>query len=131
MYNILKAYHKYVNYELSLGGGKLFKQIAAQDKAFLNVSWETHGGGATNPEDFLHKQKELWSSFWNPDDADLKHRLALVFKQLRLAAVEHNQHNPIIFGLDELDGALTGYRKETLGSDIWKPSELRRLPNIS
>ena len=75
--------------ELSQGGGKLFKQIASQDKAFLNVSWETHGKGTTNPEDFLDEQKSQWAKLWDPVDYDLKYKLALEFKQLRNAALEN------------------------------------------
>ena len=30
-----------------------------------------------------------------------------------------------------MDLALKGYRKDTIGSDIWKPSDLRRLPEVA
>ena len=84
--SIMFNYRQHVKREFSIGGGELFKQIASQDKEFLRVTHETHGGGATNPEEFLDKQKDVWSKFWNPLSPDLKYRLAEKFKPLRLAA---------------------------------------------
>lgn len=34
----------------------------------------------------------------------------------------------MIFDSDTLDTSLKGYKKETIGCDVWKPSDLRRLP---
>ena len=39
-------------------------------------------------------------------------------------------YQDVVFDASTLDFALKGYRKETMGSDIWKPSELRVLPEM-
>ena len=85
----------HVNSQLCQGRPFLFKQTAAQDKSFSNVSWETHSQGATNPEDFLGKQTKYWSKLWNPNIADLVHRSAEELKQLRKAAVDQNLIDPM------------------------------------
>ena len=40
-------------------------------------------------------------------------------------------NTPIKYGIEELDLALAGYKKDTPGSDVWKPSEFRKLQTIS
>ena len=97
-------------------------------KNFWKVTHETNGGGASNLEEFLDKQKDIWSKFWDPSSPDLKYRLAEKFKHLRFSAQEQNENNKVIFDSDTLDTILKGYKKETIGCDVWKPSDLRRLP---
>ena len=72
---IYKKWNTFVKEQLSQGGAKLFKYISKWEKRFLNVSWETHGDGATGPSQFLDKQVQRWSKLWNPDDPALKESL--------------------------------------------------------
>ena len=115
----------YVRDQLSLGGAKLFQFIARLDKAFFNVSWDTHSSSG-DPESFLREQMDLWAGFWNPTEFGLDQKLATEFKHLWLEAKTRMVHE--VFDASTLEFALKGYRKETIGVDIWKPSELRHLP---
>ena len=109
----------------------MFKFISKVDKQFLNVSWETHGNGATCPDQFLSAQSKDWAKFWYPKgiDPEIDNKIGESLKHLRNAALEAAQD--ISFGAPELDRALKGYRKETMGCDMWKPSELRGLPQVA
>lgn len=124
---VFKTCEKHVHTQFCQGGGILFKQTAAQCKPFLNVSWETPGEGATDPEDYLGKQSAVWSKFRNPKIVDLDHRLAAGFQHSQKAAAEQNISNPIEDEVQGLDYALSGFKKDTSGSDVWKHSELREL----
>jgi hypothetical protein len=100
--------------QLSIGGAKLYKYISKWDKRFLNVSWETHGGDdVTNPEQFLAKQKNVWSKLWNPNNTQLKHVIAMEFTDFREIAL--NNKDIFKFGVNELDLALLRYKKTSLG----------------
>ena len=111
---------------MSLGGGKLFRFVSKLDKAFLSVSSDTHSASG-DPEHFLVEQSKNWSKFWNPnEETDVE--LAMEFFHFWQAAQEQSQD--VVFDMQSLDFALKGYRKETMGSDVWKPSELRMLPTI-
>ena len=72
----------------------------------------------------------IWTKYWNPQDQDLKHRLAEKFKYLRAQAKEECKNESVEFNSDTLDLGLKRYNKETIGCDIWKPSDLRRIPKI-
>ena len=102
----------------------MFRFISQQDKAFLNVSWDTHStlGG---PGLFLTQQKSAWAAFWNPS-SKLPHQVSMQFNKFRQLA--RDQQTNKIFDLAAYDFALKGYKKETMGSDLWKPSEMRLLP---
>jgi len=126
MNNLNANWKQFVNDQLSLGGGRLFRFISKLDKAFLSVSSDTHSASG-DPELFLTEQSKKWSKFWHPDEeTDIE--LAMEFNHFWRAAQEQSQD--IVFDINSLDSALKGYRKETMGSDIWKPSELRMLPDI-
>jgi len=123
-------WNKHVREQLSLGGGRLFQFISQIDKQFLNVSWETHGKGETCPDQFLESQSCSWGKFWNAGNMNyINETVSECFKHFRNAALERSSH--IIFGVPQLDSSLKGYRKETLGCDVWKPSELRCLPYVA
>jgi len=115
---------------MSVGGGKLFQFIAKLDKAFLAVNPDTHSRSG-DPKQFLNEQTELWSSYWSPnknhDNINLD--LADEFLHFWTEAQQHSQN--IEFDIVSLNKALKGYSKETMGSDVWKPSELRGLPDIA
>ena len=122
-----KKWKIHVKDQLYSGGGKLFSFISRLDKQFLAVTWETHGNGATHPDEFLSKQRDAWGKFWSPEDPHLIHQVAQNYKDLRNAVLE--QANFVKFDEDKLNKALKGYMKDTLGGDFWKPSELRFLPS--
>ena len=126
---------KHVKEQLSLGGSQLFKFISKLDKQFLNVNWDTHGKGASSPTQFLNDQSSAWSKFWDPkedlNDNDDLNDIASEFKEFRDIALNKSSNSQIVFGVSQLDQSLKGYRKETKGSDIWAPSELRSLPEVA
>jgi hypothetical protein len=109
------------------GGAMPFSFTSRLDNKFLAVSWETHGNGATHPDDFLSQQRDAWGKFWSPADPHLIHQVAQNYQDLREAVLQ--QANFVQFDEDSLNKALKGYRKYTLGVDFWKPSEVRFLPS--
>jgi hypothetical protein len=124
--DLQKKWKTHVKDQLYLGGGKLFAFISRLDKKFLTVNWETHGNGASNPNDFLTQQKDAWAEFWSPEDPHLIHQVSQNYRDLRKAVLEQDSYT--VFDEDRLDKSLRGYKKDTLGGDFWKPSELRFLP---
>ena len=108
---------------------KLFQFISKLDTAFLAVSWDTHSslGG---PEQFLNEQMQLWSKYWHPSNQEQDHQNpAVEYSDLWEAAKQESFNSNFYRNL--LENALKGYRKETMGSDIWKPSESGGLPGHS
>ena len=124
---IRKAWSSFVKDQLCLGGARLFKYIAKCDKKHLNVSWDTHGEGATNPSSFLEAQKKKWATLWNDSDPNFLVELVSEFTDFREIALQNNSFSK--FGIEELSKALSRYRKTSLGSDVWSPGELRGLPS--
>ena len=113
---------KYVEQQLASGGGKLFACIARWEKSFLKVHWESHAKGSLGPSEFLEGQVKEWMSYWYPDDAEFDdHELSLLFSLFRKYALE-DEHTDI--SLSTFDKALFGYKKDTLGSDLWSSTEL-------
>ena len=70
MNSLDNKWKKYVEDQLSLGGGKLSQFISKMDKAYLNVSFDTHSK-SDDPEHSLKEQKSNWHEFWNPNDDTL------------------------------------------------------------
>ena len=126
----------FVKEQLSLGGSQLFKFISKLDKQFLNVNWDTHGKGASNPTEFLSHQSETWAKYWDPT-TDLNEEdsalgdISSEYNDFRQIALSQPSTSQIIFGVSQLDQSLKGYRKEPKGSDVWTPSELRSLPETA
>jgi len=119
-------FSKFVKQELRRGGGRLFKYIATADKRFLNVHWGTHSNTAKDCSEFLNEQSASWGKHWDPsNNSHNQHELPIEFRHLWNAAVGDST---VTFGVAELDKALKGYKKETLGSDMWAPSEIRAMP---
>lgn len=118
---------QYVNEQLTLGGKKLFQFVSKLDKAFLNVTWDKFDSTAKGPDDFLNNQRNHWAEYWNPSKQQHLHQeLSIEYNHFWEAAKEVQEH--IEFNASTLEQTLKGYRKDTIGSDIWKPSELRALP---
>jgi hypothetical protein len=118
----------FVRGQLHIGGGKLFQYIAKCDKKFLNVHWDTHGSGNSNPEDFLSSQAGRWSKFWSPKKPEnLNTHIADEFVEFWKSA--RLQTNKQQFGTPQLDESLRYYKKDTLGSDLWSSTELKGLPH--
>ncbi len=127
--SISKRWSTYMKEQLSLGGAQLYKYIAKWDKRFLNVSWDTQGVDVSSPAQFLAKQKIVWGKLWNPNDPQMKAILLSEFEDFREIAVQHKDN--YVFGVEELNKALRNYKKTSLGSDMWSPDELRRLPDAA
>ena len=128
--SISTKWRKHVKDELSQGGGKLFQFISKMDKAFLSVSWDTHGKNVSGPTEFLDQQCKTWSKYWAPNnDTKSNSQLAHEFNIFRNEALKNKPN--VKFDAHNLDNSLKSYKKETLGSDTWKPSELRKLPPIA
>ena len=125
-----KQFRSYVRSELSKGGGSLFKYISSEDKAFLNVQWDTQGGVDLTPKLFLDKQLDKWSSLWAPSDQPGLHvEVACHLRAMR----QHALRNPTdhTFNAESLEKALKNYRKDTLGSDSWGSKELKQIPGCA
>jgi hypothetical protein len=114
--DLQKKWKTHVKDQLYLGGGKLFAFISRLDKKFLTVNWETHGNGASNPNDFLTQQKDAWAEFWSPEDPHLIHQVSQNYRDLRKAVLEQDSYT--VFDEDRLDKSLRGYKKDTLGGDF-------------
>ena len=107
---------KNVREQVSIGGGKLFKFISKLDKQYLQVACDTHSKTG-NPEGFINEQRDLWASYWCPDDEfENDTTLPMEYKYLREDALSCGKH--ICFDSKSLDFALKGYKKETMGIDI-------------
>ena len=122
-------YKKYVRSELSRGGGKLFKYISSEEKRFLQVHYSSHSS-AKSHEEFMNQQVGIWSKCWCPKDVEhLRNKLAIEFKHLWEFAKQDVKHSN--FDEDTLTDVVHSYNKNTLGTDIWAPSELDELPECS
>ena len=64
-------------------------------------------------------------------DEEMPQRVADSLEALPIFVKEGPQEVPVKFGIDELRKSLKGYNKESIGIDIWSPSELRALPDIA
>ena len=61
------------------------------------------------------------------ENPDLMYKVVEEYKHLWKEAKANADH--IAFACGDLDDSLKGCRKDTIGSDIWSPSELRGLPS--
>ncbi len=62
-----------------------------------------------------------------PGDVFTSSKLAVELAAFRDHALHHAEH--LEFTLEHLNKALDKYKNNTLGSDLWAPDELRRIPD--
>ena len=117
----------FVKEQANQGGGRLFKYIANEDKAFLNVTIDRLGGKDKSPEHFLKLQADQWRKLWQPEGYDrLKVQRAL--KRIREEAIISPM--PTI-ATSELKASIDTYKKDSKGIDCWTATELKALPMIA
>jgi len=122
--SIRSDWHRFVKSQLSIGGGKLFKYISTWDRRHLSIDWDQ--GKSVNSSDFLDNKVAKWSQFWCPEDAQSEH-LQLV-QELNDFREYASSFTASKFTVADFDKSLKGYRKDTLGIDVWSATELRGLP---
>ena len=71
--------------QLSLGGGKLFKYISSEEKAFLNVTLTDFPQFENSPQAFLEDQKSTWAKYWTA--VELQASTKAAFEHLRFQAM--------------------------------------------
>ena len=124
-----KAWRNYIKEQLYKGGGKLFKYIAKEDKAFANVHFIDEKGVSMPPETFLDKQNKKWQIPWSLDPEQTVVLVACL-EQVRIDTLEDFASSPRLFNVDTLDLGLHRYKKNSLGGDVWSATELRALPKV-
>ena len=70
-------WNKFTMHEFSKGGGKLFKWIAQEQRAFLTVDIGALCPGNYDPDNFVNSQATSWSKHWQP--ASVSSDLVAVF----------------------------------------------------
>ena len=83
-YKSKASWVQYVREQLSLGGSKLFRHIASEEKAFLNVSLTDYPQYDNSPQAFLKDQAADWSKYWSAESQQASTKAA--FKHLRYQA---------------------------------------------
>ena len=71
--------------QLSLGGGKLFKYISSEEKAYLNVTLADYPQFDNSPQAFLNNQSDTWAKYWTA--TELQDSTKAAFEQLRFQAM--------------------------------------------
>ena len=129
-----QAWRQFVLQQLAVGGGTLFKYISKVDKQFLNVNWAASKGNNNSPEEFLQSQTDKWTSLWSPIGSEEdKIQVAECMTVLREAALlfvrEEGDLEEQHMSFENYDKAVSTYKKNSLGSDLWSAKELDALPD--
>ena len=56
------------------------------------MNWETHGNGATYPDEFLSQQWTTWGKYWLFDGPFLIHQIEQSYNRLSTAVLEQAKH---------------------------------------
>lgn len=133
IHDVRKDWHTYVKREMAKGGGKLFQYISKWEKFFLSVQWESTPDSDTTfktVDEFLDFQLDKWENIWAPqEDAHSQSNLVADLNMFREAALDEDVH--VSFDAHALKQSLKVYRKDTLGCDNFKASELRVFPECA
>lgn len=117
----------YVDECLKKGGGRMFHNIAIEDKAYLSVANEHLGTYRHSPKQHLEHQANTWSSRWHRAsdiiNKGIKHMLRTIVNLAKRGTEIDNT-----FDTDKYDKGLKGYKKNTRGIDTWTSTELSSLP---
>ncbi len=90
---------------------------------------EDHTNGVIDfdPMTSVEKRKELWSSYWRRDDANIAINANTMNELRELAKQQEHRLDPI--DDDQVDDAIARLRNSRgLGADWWAPKELKGLP---
>jgi len=126
-YESSRQWKTYVNECFDKGGGRMFHNVAIEDKAYLSVTNEHLGTYRHSPRQHLEYQANTWSPRWHrASDAinkGIKNMLHTIVDMAKRDTEIDNTYN-----IEKYDQGLKGYPDKSRGIDTWAPSELRALP---
>ena len=97
----------------------------------MSVDWLSHKGDNQSPASFLLAQVSKWSPFWSPTDQEYINRVVGELQDYWAFAKEECTSGELPSFAEfcsKFNAVIDRYKKDTLGSDNWKCSELRVLP---
>jgi len=117
----------YVNECFQKGGGRMFHNIAIEDKAYLSVTNEHAGTYRHSPNRHLEQQACNWESRWHRISDAVNNGIHNLLKTvIDLAKRDTEIDNS--FDIDKYDRGLKGYKKNTGGIDAWTSTDLKTSP---
>jgi len=108
-------------------GGRMFKHISQEDKAYIPVTNDEANTYGVDPSHHLEMHASQWENRWHRAvDFINKAIHNLLMRILQLAKADRDIDNTL--DVEKYDNSTKGYPKDTRGGDVWTCTDLKRLP---
>jgi len=120
-------WNTYVDESFKKGGGKMFQNIAVEDKAYLTVTNEHIGTYRHSPKRHLEQQACNWESRWHIISDSINKGIKNLLNTI-INLAKRDTEIDTTFNTEKYDSGLKHCHKDTLGIDVWTSTALKKLP---